>query len=274
MYPPSCCADTSAVDVDLAKIIDRAELQQHVLGLTAQRRFEPGPIPRRPHVVAQIVELRVPGEPNANRAPRLRALEVLEIAIWRSGSGRNSQPLSSSRRCCVSEARKGRPGIISRAVNQRRTLNPVYKRLACMRATEAEKRRAKRLPSPSPSSVCIQVQSIQERETQKQSIGALMRLVVTGGAGYIGATTVRALLAAGHDVLVYDNLSKGHRSAVAARGAFHARRHLRPPGRLRLACRSSGRKRCCISPPYRGRRINGCAGEILPQQFGGNAHAA
>src|SRR5579864_5791077 len=43
-----------------------------------------------------------------------------------------------------------------------------------------------------------------------------MKVLVTGGAGYIGATTVRSLLAAGHDVAVYDNLSKGHREAVPA----------------------------------------------------------
>src|SRR5262249_42057544 len=41
-----------------------------------------------------------------------------------------------------------------------------------------------------------------------------MNVLVTGGAGYIGATTVRSLLAAGHHVAVYDNLSKGHRQAV------------------------------------------------------------
>ncbi len=43
-----------------------------------------------------------------------------------------------------------------------------------------------------------------------------MRVLVTGGAGYIGATTVRSLLADGHEVVVYDNLSKGHREAVPA----------------------------------------------------------
>jgi UDP-glucose 4-epimerase len=43
-----------------------------------------------------------------------------------------------------------------------------------------------------------------------------MKVLVTGGAGYIGATTVRALLGDGHDVAVYDNLSKGHREAVPA----------------------------------------------------------
>jgi len=41
-----------------------------------------------------------------------------------------------------------------------------------------------------------------------------MKALVTGGAGYIGATTVQALLDVGHEALVYDNLSKGHAEAV------------------------------------------------------------
>jgi UDP-glucose 4-epimerase len=39
--------------------------------------------------------------------------------------------------------------------------------------------------------------------------------LVTGGAGYIGSHTLRALSAAGWDLLVYDSLEKGHRAAVA-----------------------------------------------------------
>ena len=41
-----------------------------------------------------------------------------------------------------------------------------------------------------------------------------MNILVVGGAGYIGSHAVRFLLAAGHHVTVYDNLSRGHREAV------------------------------------------------------------
>ena len=43
-----------------------------------------------------------------------------------------------------------------------------------------------------------------------------MRILVTGGAGYIGSHAVRFFLSRGHDVWVYDNLSYGHRAAVSA----------------------------------------------------------
>ena len=44
----------------------------------------------------------------------------------------------------------------------------------------------------------------------------MSRVLVTGGAGYIGSHAVKALLAADHEVVVYDNLSAGHRAAVHA----------------------------------------------------------
>src|SRR5205085_1324884 len=37
---------------------------------------------------------------------------------------------------------------------------------------------------------------------------------VTGGAGYIGSIVARHLLGGGHEVVVLDNLSRGHRAAV------------------------------------------------------------
>jgi UDP-glucose 4-epimerase len=47
-----------------------------------------------------------------------------------------------------------------------------------------------------------------------------MRLLVTGGAGYIGAIVAQQLLARGHEVTVLDSLYRGHRAAVPAGAEF------------------------------------------------------
>ena len=46
-----------------------------------------------------------------------------------------------------------------------------------------------------------------------------MSVLVTGGAGYIGSHAVKALRAAGQDVVIYDNLSAGHKAAAKRAGA-------------------------------------------------------
>jgi UDP-glucose 4-epimerase len=48
-----------------------------------------------------------------------------------------------------------------------------------------------------------------------------VRALVTGGAGFIGSTLVDALLAAGHDVTVVDDLSRGRREQVNSAAALH-----------------------------------------------------
>jgi len=47
-----------------------------------------------------------------------------------------------------------------------------------------------------------------------------MRILVTGGAGYIGAVVADRLLLRGHEVSVVDNLSKGHRQNVPQAAEF------------------------------------------------------
>lgn len=47
-----------------------------------------------------------------------------------------------------------------------------------------------------------------------------MKLLVTGGAGYVGSVSARVLMAAGHEVTVLDNLGRGHREAIPAGAEF------------------------------------------------------
>ncbi len=47
-----------------------------------------------------------------------------------------------------------------------------------------------------------------------------MKILVTGGAGYIGSICTEELLNAGHTVSVFDNLTEGHRLAVDSRAEF------------------------------------------------------
>jgi UDP-glucose 4-epimerase len=47
-----------------------------------------------------------------------------------------------------------------------------------------------------------------------------MKVLVTGGAGYIGSVTSELLLNEGHQVTVFDNLERGHREALDPRATF------------------------------------------------------
>lgn len=76
-----------------------------------------------------------------------------------------------------------------------------------------------------------------------------MRVLVTGGAGYIGSHTCKELARDGHEVITYDNLSTGHRSLVKW-GAFEhgdildlarlreVMRRYRPDGVIHFAAKS------------------------------------
>ena len=47
-----------------------------------------------------------------------------------------------------------------------------------------------------------------------------MKILLTGGAGYIGSVCAEQLLDEGHEVVVFDNLSEGHRRAIDPRARF------------------------------------------------------
>ncbi len=49
----------------------------------------------------------------------------------------------------------------------------------------------------------------------------MTRILVTGGAGYVGSVSAEAFLAAGHDVVVLDDLTTGHRAAVPPQATLH-----------------------------------------------------
>ncbi len=46
-------------------------------------------------------------------------------------------------------------------------------------------------------------------------------ILVTGGAGYVGSVSAAAFIAAGHDVVVLDDLTTGHRAAVPTEARLH-----------------------------------------------------
>ena len=48
-----------------------------------------------------------------------------------------------------------------------------------------------------------------------------MRILVTGGAGYIGSCTVYKLIEKGYDVVIIDNLETGHLEAVNPKATFY-----------------------------------------------------
>jgi UDP-glucose 4-epimerase len=67
-----------------------------------------------------------------------------------------------------------------------------------------------------------------------------MRVLVTGGAGYVGSHMVRALLRAKHDVLVVDDLSAGHVDALPASGIAFLQLTVSDGPRMLAAMRDHG----------------------------------
>ena len=63
-------------------------------------------------------------------------------------------------------------------------------------------------------------QFVRDARARRDALLARMRLLVTGGAGYIGSIVAQQLLARGDDVTVLDSLYRGHRAAVPEGAAF------------------------------------------------------
>jgi UDP-glucose 4-epimerase len=49
----------------------------------------------------------------------------------------------------------------------------------------------------------------------------MTRILITGGAGYVGSVSAEAFLGAGHEMIVLDDLTTGHRAAVPAGATLH-----------------------------------------------------
>ena len=64
-----------------------------------------------------------------------------------------------------------------------------------------------------------------------------MKILLTGGSGYIGSVTTELLCADGHEVVVFDNLERGHAEAVDPRARLVVG-DLRDPAGIREAMRT------------------------------------
>ena len=65
-----------------------------------------------------------------------------------------------------------------------------------------------------------------------------MKILLTGGSGYIGSVTTELLCDDGHDVVVFDNLERGHAEAVDPRARLVVG-DLREPAGIRDAMRAA-----------------------------------
>jgi UDP-arabinose 4-epimerase len=97
-------------------------------------------------------------------------------------------------------------------------------------------------------------------------------ILVTGGAGYIGAHACKALAAEGYTPVVVDNLSTGHPGGGqvgAAGGGRHRGRAVPGPG----LCAAPADGGDAFRGLRAGRGIDDGPGEVLPEQRGGDAGA-
>ena len=63
--------------------------------------------------------------------------------------------------------------------------------------------------------------SVHRSEVAVRGALVMARVLVTGGAGYVGSVCCSQLLASGHEVVVVDDLSTGHVAAVPHGAMLH-----------------------------------------------------
>ena len=79
----------------------------------------------------------------------------------------------------------------------------------------------------------------------------MTRVLVTGGAGYVGSVSAAAFVEAGHDVVVLDDLTTGHRAAVPPGATFVQGTYVDGPALARTPRSRSGSRRSCTAPRAR-----------------------
>ena len=104
------------------------------------------------------------------------------------------------------------------------------------------------------------------RASSADSEEAELRILVTGGAGYIGSVTAEALLAAGHEVAVLDDLSTGHRAAVPDGARLHVGSYGDSGRGDGLARERAHRRRPALRRPLARRRVDGEPRPLLPRE--------
>ena len=132
------------------------------------------------------------------------------------------------------------------------------------------------VPRPTPAS------SLAERAEATEAGGARMKVLITGGAGFIGSHLADRLLARGDEVLVIDNYATGRRDNLSRTTRYRRRRHDRRRGaRRRRLRRRSARTSSSTRPPTRTRTTGrGRAhqrrrhGQRRPGRRGGRGQAA
>ena len=109
---------------------------------------------------------------------------------------------------------------------------------------------------------------VARRGSSTASGEAQMRILVTGGAGYVGSVSVEKFLDAGHDVTVLDDLSTGHRGAVAAGRALEVGSYGDTAAVVALLRAAPDRRRPALRRQVARRRVDGGSGQVLPRERG------